>query len=88
MMSGHPILSGMIQSIRTFRSGSVARCNIFTVRIKRTRINLAAGSTLLVHDSRNRSCDFLREIILCELRFSLYIRGSPHQEREIVCCAA
>ncbi len=51
MMSGRPILSAMIQSIRTFRSASVARCNIFTVRIKRTRTNLPAGSTLLVRAS-------------------------------------
>jgi hypothetical protein len=48
---GHPILSGMIQSIRTFRFASVARCNIFTVRIKRTRTNLPAGSALLVRAS-------------------------------------
>jgi hypothetical protein len=26
--------------------------------------------------------------ILCGVTFSLYIRGSPHQARERVCCAA
>lgn len=80
-MSGPATSSAMIHYARTSGSVLVARKNVSTARIKKNAIDRGG-----LFERPMGLC--ARENYFACLRFSLYIRGLPHQARERVCCAA